>query len=354
MTEAVDAVDRAWEAIVGVLGIPAPESGLDGSWNVYLGESVDGDGQSRLVALDPRARFERGFSYATMERGARGCRLEMAAARAVAHGALLAAAPATAEGLGLAEAEQLARLATPCAASEEDRVAFQSDPERTLVDGKSPAFARGAAAFFEWLDATFARAPGALVPALWALTPTRPDAQPTKGQYDATAFDVLAASLGGGALASDSALDDALVGFAVARASTWPPVHLAWDLPWPVHARRLVAPTPVSPTGASYVAVSHAGAPPGARLRLEMEWEDYCRMRWMALKVDSGGAILAAIRVSSPDLATQAALTLDALDGIDRVVIVGANVGSTEHKFSPAQGEWEPHGWMLTVEGLAP
>ena len=42
----------------------------------------------------------------------------------------------------------------------------------------------------------------------------------------------------------------------------------------------------VAPTGASYVVVDHAAAPPGAKLRLEAEWEDYGRMRWVAVKLD--------------------------------------------------------------------
>ena len=44
-------------------------------------------------------------------------------------------------------------------------------------------------------------------------------------------------------------------------------------------------------------------------------------------------------------------MTLEPLDGVDRVVVVGVNVGSTEHPFQPNQGWWEPHGWLLTIEG---
>jgi hypothetical protein len=338
---------------VDVLGIPPPAAGLDGPWKLYLGDAVEGEGRAQLVAFDPRTRFERGVSFAWIDRSARGCLLEKAVARAIAQGSLLASAPSTAKGLGIAENEQLARLATPCAAFDDSAPEFQAEPERTIVDGSSPVFARGGAAFFEWLDATFARAPGALVPATWALTPGYSDVQGTHTRADATAFDILATSLRG-AFASDATLDELFVGFAVARAVMWPPVRTAWELPWPVRPRRLVSPTPVSPTGASYVVVHRDAAPRGARLRLEMEWEDYARMRWVALKVDSSGKILAQIRISSPNLATRAALTLDALDDTDRVVVVGVNVGSTEHAFSPAQGEWEPHGWMLTIEGTGP
>lgn len=353
LTDVVTAADRAWETLVGVIGVPQPERGIDGHWNLYLGDVVDGGGQADLVALDPRARFDRGSSFGRIDRAASGCVLDLAVARAVAQGSLLASAPTTAKGLGLAESDELARLATPCAAFDDDDVAFQSHPERTLVDGLSTPFARGGAAFFEWLDSRFGRQPGAMVPALWALTPSRSDVRAASDCSGATVFDVLAASLRG-AFASDATLDEVFVGFAMARAAMWPPVLPAWDVSWPVRPRRLVSPRPVSPTGASYVVIHREGAVSGTRLRLEAEWEDYARMQWVVLKLDSGGETLAQIRISSPDRATRAALTLDAIDGIDRVVVVGVNVGSTEHAFSPAQGEWEPHGWMLTIQALAP
>jgi hypothetical protein len=85
-----------------------------------------------------------------------------------------------------------------------------------------------------------------------------------------------------------------------------------------------------------------------------MQWEDYARMKWVALKLDASGKTRAQIRATSPERATSAVLTIDVLEDVDRVVVVGVNVGSTEHRFSPDQAEWEPHGWMLTVEGVAP
>ena len=351
LVEVLGSADHAWDVLVDVLGVPPPTSGLDATWDLRIVDAVEGAGCAQVVALDPRTRFERGASVALVDRTARGCALDVAVARALAQGSLLAAAPETPDGLFLAESEQLARLATSCTALDEGAIEFQSEPERTLVDGRSTAFARGGAAFFEWLERTFARGPGALVPALWALAPERLKSDGTHAQLDATAFDVLAASLRG-AYGTDSTLDDVLVAFAVARVEMWPPVHAAWAVKWPARPRRLVSAEPVAPTGASYVFIRREGAQPGSRLRLEMEWEDYARMRWVGLKLDSDGRVLAQIRVSSPNFATQAAMTLDGLDGTDRVVVVGVNVGSTEHTFLPAQGEWEAHGWTLTVESL--
>jgi hypothetical protein len=44
-------------------------------------------------------------------------------------------------------------------------------------------------------------------------------------------------------------------------------------------------------------------------------------------------------------------MTVEGLDGVDHLLIVVQNLGSTEHAFDPDQGEWEPHGWLLTLEG---
>jgi hypothetical protein len=74
-------------------------------------------------------------------------------------------------------------------------------------------------------------------------------------------------------------------------------------------------------------------------------------MRWAAVKFDASGALLAVLPIAATDRATSAAVTVENLDGVDHVVVVGANVGSTEHVFRPDQQEWEPHGWTLTVEG---
>ena len=74
-------------------------------------------------------------------------------------------------------------------------------------------------------------------------------------------------------------------------------------------------------------------------------------MRWTVVKLDASGRAMAVVPVTSLRLATRASLTVQLLDGVDRVLVVGVNVGSTEHPFDPGQGEWEPHGWLLTLEG---
>lgn len=218
------------------------------------------------------------------------------------------------------------------------------------MDPTAPSYDCGAGLFFDWVDARFGAEPGVLVTGLWALSPTRTPGTAWRWSSAPTGFDVLRTSLQG-ALGTDSTLDEVLAAFAVDRGTVAPPVRIAWHVPWPAAARRFASPVPVSPTGSSYVLVDVAGAPPSAELRVEAAWEDFGRMRWTVVKLDAAGKAMAVVPVTSLRLATRASMTVQLLDGVDRVLVVGVDVGSTEHPFDPDQGEWEPHGWLLTLEG---
>jgi hypothetical protein len=345
------AADRAWDAITGALAAPAPDGGVDGVWHIELAGAVEGGGEARLLERDPVARFDRGSSFARVDRALPpGCSLDLALARAVARGSLWRAAPATDEASARAETETLARLATPCAGADGDTDVFQAHPERAIVDRASPAYERGASLFFGWLDARFGAAPGALVVGLWALAPTRTPFDADRWAAAPTGFDVLRESLKD-TLGQGSTLDDVFVRFAVVRASMTPAPRAAWHVAWPSEARRLASPLPVAPTGASYVLVDAQAASPRAKLRLEPQWEDFGRMRWVAVKLDAAGRSIGELPVASLDRTPHASMTIESLDGADRVLVVGVNVGSTERAFDPGDGEWEPHGWLLTLAG---
>jgi hypothetical protein len=348
---ALDAAERAWDAVTGALAAPAPDPSLDGAWHVYLVDGVEGGAAAQLDARDVLSPYDRASSFARVDRSTpRGCSLDLALARAVARGSAWRAAPGTDPGSALAEAEALARLATPCAGPGEDALAFQDHPARTLVDPTEPSSARGCALFFGWLDARFGVLPGALVTGLWALSPTR-TTDPWRWARVPTGFDVLRVSLRD-TLFPGSTLDDALVRFSVERASLVPPARVGWHVPWPARPRRLLAPEPVSPTGAAYVLVDvpdPRGGPPAASLHLEAEWEDYGRMRWVVVKLDAAGRAQGEIPMGSLDKGTHATLTVEQLQATARLLVVGVNVGDTEGPFDPTAGAWEPHGFMLTL-----
>ena len=346
----LSSVDRAWETLTEALAVPPPDGEPDGVWHVYLADGVEGGVRVQPVALDPRSRGDRAASLALLDRRTPlGCPLDLATARAVAFGSLLRAAPATDPGTARAETQMLARLATTCAAPDDDRIAFQASPESALFDPENWQQDAGASMFFDWLDRNFSRQPGALVTGMWALAPTRTPPGAARWAGKPTGFDVLKTSLAG-AFGTDSNLDDVFDQFGIARALARPAAHLAWHVDWPARPRRLASPQPVSPTGASYVMVDHAGAPQGASLRVEASWEDFGRMRWSVIKLDGGGRLIAVLPMTSTRLATTAAVTVELIDEVDRFIVVGVDVGSTEHPFDPNQGWWEPHGWILTLQ----
>jgi hypothetical protein len=349
--------DSAWETLTVTLGVPAPAGDWGAPWRLFLVDDVEGGGTARATGRDPLARLDRAASIGLVDRRTSpGCTLGLAVSRAIARASLWRAAPATDEGSAVAETETLARLTNACSPGMEDTVAFQAHPEEAIVGGGSPAgtsadpsFERGAFAFFDWMDATLAAEPGALVQAIWALSPTTSPFGAARWATKPNGFDVLRASLKG-ALWADSTLDDVLVRFAVHRALSDPGARVVWDVPWPTAPRTLAPSEPTSPTGASYVVVRHAGAPRGAKLRLIAQWEDWGRMRWVVLKMGPAGAPLAQLDITSADRATRAATDLEGLDDVDHLVVVGVALGSIERPFDPSQGAWMPHGWLLTLE----
>jgi len=256
---ALGSAERALEVVTGALRAPSPDAAPDGAWHVYLVDAVDGGVRVLATDRDPRAYFDRASSLALVDRSTPpGCSLDLALARAVARGTLWRTSPAVDEGSALAQTEALARLSTTCSPWQDDAAAFQSRPERAVVDPVSPAFDRGASLFFGWLDATFGATPGTFLEGTWALSPTRTPPGAWRWAATPTPFDVLRVSLRD-ALWLGSTLEDVLARFAVDRASMAPPPRVAWRVPWPARARRLAAPEPVAPTGASFVRVDLAG-----------------------------------------------------------------------------------------------
>jgi hypothetical protein len=349
---ALDAADRAWETLTQTLAVPEPDGASGSPWQLFLVDGVEGGGTAQATGRDPIAHFDRVTSVGLVDRRSpSGCALDLAVARAVARGSLWRASPSTDAGSAIAESESLARLATPCRTGAEDLHAFQSHPQDAIADPSTPSSARGASAFFDWLDVQFASQaphPGSIVSAVWALSATQSPFGALTWSPKPTGFDVLRASLKG-ALSTDSTLDDVLVRFAVDRTRMSPRAALALETPWPASPRSFVASDPPSPTGASYISVGHAGARPG-KLRFIAHWESYARMHWSVVKVGRSGETLAVLDVTSPPRATSAAMVVEDLDEVDHLLLVGVNLGRTDYPFDPARGGWSSHGWLLTLE----
>lgn len=412
-TATLDAFERAWQTLTGALAIPAPDvDPTTLAYDVFLvaprepraaargrGAAAPAPGEPALhepggelattwlEARDVRSRVDRARGFTTVDRRVRaGCVLDELAATMIARASLLRTAPATEEGTARAQSTYLAQLASPCAVglAVDTTSAFQSRATRAFADARageaaaaaggaevhapaalSALFSAGAAAFWARLDWAFGRRPGGVVSASWALHPTMTPLAATRWINEPDTFDVLRTTFKG-ALSTNGTVHDLWLDFGVARAFLGSAddgfhlpelrtlgdaarVPLDWDIPWPTAPRRLAAREPVHPTGASYLVIRRAGARPGARLRVEIAWEEHALFRWAFVKLDAGGRELGRVVIPTTERATEAQMTLVDLDGVDRVLLVGVNVGDPAYAFDPDDEVWEPHGWLVTV-----
>jgi hypothetical protein len=369
--------ERAWGVLTGALRLPAPDGDPGtGAFDVYLVADAPGVAMAALDLRDPRAVLDRASAFAVVDATLpEGCARDAAVARAVARGAVWRASPATDLATARAESAYLARLMEPCAMALPDGVdRFQAHPERALTDTwaeerplEGEAFDRGAALFYWWLDVSFGAEPGAVVRALWALTPTSTPAGSFRWMGRPHGFDVLQASFKG-VLGTGSTLDDLLLEFAVARAFVGDAddgqhlpesrglgaagrVRHEWDIAWPTTPRRLASGAGVAPTGATFIGIDHGGAPPGSRLRVEASWEEHAKMRWAVVKLDAAGRATVMLPIPSRERGTDAQMTVADLDDVARILLVGTNTGDPTYPFDPNDEVWEPHGWTVTFAG---
>lgn len=386
--EVLAAAERAFRGLVHVLDLPPPDASLEtGAWDLFVVRGVLAPGEesaTRLEWRDTRAAYDRAQGFTLVDASLRGCRLDAAVARGLADAIRLRVAPAIDEGSARAQTTYLASLLTPCRAAiaADAAHAFQSRPEECVADARvgarardvetdglsSPAarlFSEGASLFYARTEWAYARRPGSLLWSTWALVPTKtaPDAPRLHDEPDT--FDLLRKSFEG-ALYSGSTIHDLMLDFGVARAffgsaddgahlpesatlGDAARVPLEWDVDWPATPRRYRQRTPVAPTGASYLRVSLRGAPKGARLRVETEWEEHALFRWAIVKVDAAGKEVGRLAIPTRERATDAQMTVVDLSGAEHVLLVGVNVGDPAYRFDPDDGVWEPHGWLVTI-----
>jgi hypothetical protein len=347
--------ERAWDTATGVLDLPAPDPDpRTGAYDIYL---VDrgvrpGDGDTGLSERDTRGRVDRASAFSRIDARARGCSRDFLVARELLHAILFRVAPAMDEGSARAQTTSLAELVVPCAIV--DTSLFQSHPERALVDTwveAPPAvgarYDEGAALVYDWIDTSFGAHPGAIVRALWALSPSVTAPAAWRWNNEPDSFEVLRASFKN-ALSSGSTVDDLWREISVARAFADVPARRDWSIDWPAAPRRLAG-KGVAPTGAAYVEVRHATAPKGAGLRVEIAWEQHAKMRWAVVKVDANGKEIGHLAIPTQERATETQMTVVDLEGVASIVLVGANAGDPLYPFDPDDEIWEPHGWMITV-----
>lgn len=391
-THILAAFEHAWQIMTGSLALNPPD--VDPTTLAYDVFMVDGASlgsevsTTKLEARDVRSRIDRGRSFTLVDRRVRsGCVLDALASKEIARASLYREAPGTEEGTARAQSTSLAELVVPCAVglSADAVQTFQSRPERTFCDDAageeatvaggslpktsprraSALYSNGASAFWTRLDWAFGRSPGVIVPASWALHPTTTPVGANRWVNEPDTFDVLQKTFKG-AFSTGGTVHDLWLDFAIARAFLGSAddgfhlpelrtlgdsarVPLDWDIAWPTTPRRLAARAPIYPTGSGYLLIHREGARPGSRLRVETEWEELALFRWAFVKIDARGREIGRVVIPTKERATQAQMTLVDLDGVDRILLVGVNLGDPAYAFDPDDEVWEPHGFAVTV-----
>jgi hypothetical protein len=128
-------------------------------------------------------------------------------------------------------------------------------------------------------------------------------------------------------------------------------VRFDWRLPYATLPRRVAPEKPIEPTGATYLYVALDGAPAGARLVFHMEWEAPVVFRWALVRIRADGSEASRVLVTPEMKSTSAEKSLEDLDGLAGVAVVGVNVGDLRpsEPFDPDAKPYESHGYVITV-----
>jgi hypothetical protein len=280
----------------------------------------------------------------------------------MAQAMLLGLDPAAHESTLAMGSSEIAAQIAPCPALVSEAVdLFQRRPELALSRAPADRFA-GAFLFPTYLEASYGHGvPGKLWTNLLAAGATRT----VPGRYgwlaEPDVYDTLRRVFNG----AGTSLDEALLGFAVARAfvgSRSDGAHLAdveqfgefgrirfdWALELASLPRRLAL-RPIEATGASYLWLDTAGASDNDRLTVVAECEVAQAMRFALVTVDARGQELGRHTAGRWGEATTQ-LTLEKLTGVAAVIVVAVAAGPDDrsHPFDPDDGPPSEVGCEVT------
>jgi hypothetical protein len=264
-----------------------------------------------------------------------------------------------------ATASYLAALGTGCLGPLLDAVdASQTHPERAAMFAEHVDDPDVSPLLPWYLDEGFGGgAPGSLVTALWygGRQSTPRDASRFHDQPDL--FDVVTRV----AKSKQKKLDDVLVDFAIARAFLGDRddgLHLPETRPFGPFGRvrfdaswqhstlpRRLAFTPLEPTGATFLWIDLAGAPPTLELDVHIEWEEPVTMHFALIRVGHDGQEVSRIDLSRERGVRVLERRMLELADLAGVMIIGVNAGEIgpDHPFRANEAPYEPHGGTIYV-----
>ncbi|HEY0469374.1 MAG TPA: hypothetical protein VGC79_34530 [Polyangiaceae bacterium] len=357
---ALQALELAYERVVGALNLPAPlaDDGHGGSdaldW--YL------SGERRELATERDA-----LSLDTLHRAAAFCVsgvsddtlwLERSATACVGEAIAKRLDPGEVPAIQRAYASELWWLTGSIGALDVQAVDdAQAHPERALVARSAPANSAAATLFFEFMEsARSSQASGGLVTSLLSASASATPGGAFEWNNEPDVFDVLRHSLDEDTAKTATLLSD----YAVSRAflgdrddGTHPPFlewagafarpRYDWTIKFSSLPRRVRASRPIEPTGLELIWIDLDEVPIGVSLGFESEWEAPVSFKWRLISVDDQGREMARVDVPFQERGRSAEGRVVNLTGVRAVLAIGINMGGVDlaHPFDPDQDPFE-------------
>jgi hypothetical protein len=340
--DALTAAERAAAALRALdLPAPLPDGQLGGSpdFDVYL----DPEGAGARAHDDPVTAMgphDRASAFAIVGgRASASCALASDVARSMAQAMFIGLDASAHESTIAMGASHLATLIAPCHPVESDAVdRFQRRPELAFTRARADSFA-GSFLFPAFLEDAYGKGkPGRLWPSLLALTSARAPAVAALWPGEPDVYDMLRKVFSG----AGTSLEDALLGFAIARAfvgSRGDGAHIPdterfgdlgrvrfdWSIELSTLPRRLIL-RPMEASGAAYLWLGLAGASDKDRLTVVADCAESYSFRWALVTVDAEGREIGRHTAGRWGEA-KVHVTLEKLTGVAAAIVVGAAVG---------------------------
>jgi hypothetical protein len=122
--------------------------------------------------------------------------------------------------------------------------------------------------------------------------------------------------------------------------------HFDWVVPFSTLPRRVLAGTPIAPSGTELIWVELDDAPLGAAIGFRAEWEAPVAFQWRILLVDREGRDVRHVDVTFQERGRSADARVLRLDGAKAMIIAGVNLGGIDlaYPFDPDIQPFEPSG----------
>jgi len=356
---ALQALEQAYERIVGASRLPAPipDDGHGGS--DALDWYLTGDGGELATERDA-------LSLDTLDRAAAFClsgesddalSLERSASLCVGEAIAKRLDPGETPAIQRAFANELWWLTGGIGSLDVQAVDdAQAHPERALA-ARSAEPNAAATLLFEFLEkARSSQTPGGLVTSLLAAAASSTPAGAYQWHNEPDVFDVLRHSLD-----EDTGKLATLFGdYAVSRSflgdrddGTHPPFlewagafgrpRYDWTIKFSSLPRRVRASRPIEPTGIELIWVDLDEVPIGVSLGFESEWEAPVSFKWSLISVDDQGREMARVDLPFQERGRSSEGRVVNLTGVRAVLAIGINLGGVDlaHPFDPDQDPFE-------------